>query len=125
MKEEEKKDGTIPAEASKVFELKKGCEEVVNFKDENNKLREKLYLLSRRLYSLEVRYKYFKNIFLLLQMEYNDALNGEKLSAIKAQRGIENMEEMYRQLQEAEQQDDEEEGEGGEENKQNGESNGQ
>ena len=60
------KDGTIPAEASKVFELKKGCEEVVNLKDENNKLREKLYLLSRRLYSLEVRYKYFKNIFLLL-----------------------------------------------------------
>jgi hypothetical protein len=58
-------------------------------------------------------------------MEYNDALNGEKLSAIKAQRGIENMEEMYRQLQEAEQQDDEEEGEGEEENKQNGESNGQ
>ena len=58
------KDGTIPAEASKVFELKKGCEEVVNLKDENNKLREKLYLLSRRLYSLEVRnnnftYKYF------------------------------------------------------------------
>ena len=48
------KYGTIPAEASKVFELKKGCEEVVNLKDQNNKLREKLYLLSRRLYTLEV-----------------------------------------------------------------------
>ena len=41
-------------------------------------------------------------------MEYSDALNDEKLSAIKAQRGIENMNEMYRQLQEAEQQDDDE-----------------
>jgi hypothetical protein len=43
-------------------------------------------------------------------MEYNDAVNDEKISAIKAQRGIENMEELYRQLQEAE--DDGEEGEG-------------
>ena len=42
-------------------------------------------------------------------MEYNDAVNDEKISAIKAQRGIENMEELYRQLQEAE--DDGEEGE--------------
>ena len=49
------RDGTIPAEAAKVFELKKGVEDVVNLKDENNKLRERLYLLSRRLYSLEVR----------------------------------------------------------------------
>ena len=53
------KYGTIPAEAAKVFELKKGIEEVVNLKNENNKLREKLYLLSRRLYSLEVRKLYF------------------------------------------------------------------
>lgn len=43
-------------------------------------------------------------------MEYNDAVNDEKISAIKAQRGIENMEELYRQWQEAE--DDGEEGEG-------------
>ena len=43
-------------------------------------------------------------------MEYNDTVNDEKISAIKAQRGIENMEELYRQLQEAE--DDGEEGEG-------------
>ena len=42
-------------------------------------------------------------------MEYNDAVNDQKISAIKAQRGIENMEELYRQLQEAE--DDGEEGE--------------
>ena len=55
------RDGTIPAEAAKVFELKKGVEDVVNLKEENNKLRERLYLLSRRLYSLEVRkiYIYF------------------------------------------------------------------
>ena len=49
------KYGTIPAEAKKVFELKKACEEVVDLKDTNNKLRERLYLLSRRLYTLEVR----------------------------------------------------------------------
>ena len=61
------KDGTIPAEASKVFELKKGCEEVSDLKDQNNKLREKLYLLSRRLYSLEVRFiYYYKYIFFIL-----------------------------------------------------------
>ena len=36
-------------------------------------------------------------------MEYSNTINDEKISAIKAQRGIENMEELYRQLQEAEQ----------------------
>lgn len=61
------KYGTIPAEASKVFELKKGCEEVVNLKDQNNKLREKLYLLSRRLYTLEVSIIFF-NLYLYLYL---------------------------------------------------------
>ena len=50
------KDGTIPAQASKTFELKKNCEEVEELKKENNRLREALYLLSRRLYALEVRF---------------------------------------------------------------------
>ena len=59
------KYGTIPAEAKKVFELKKACEEVVDLKDTNNKLRERLYLLSRRLYTLEVRnYFFYFKIFL-------------------------------------------------------------
>ena len=48
------KYGTIPAEAAKVFELKKECEEVLALKENNNKLREQLYLLSRRIYTLEV-----------------------------------------------------------------------
>lgn len=52
-------------------------------------------------------------------MEYSDALNNEKMSAIKAQRGIENMEELYRQVQESEQQDDEE-GDQEENNEENG-----
>ena len=52
------KYGTIPAEAAKVFELKKECEEVLSLKDQNNKLREQLYQLSRRLYILEVN-KFF------------------------------------------------------------------
>ena len=44
-------------------------------------------------------------------MEYSNAISDEKLSAIKAKRGIENMEELYRQIQESEQADDDEEGE--------------
>lgn len=116
------KYGTIPAEAAKVFALKKACEDVVNLKDTNNLLREKLYLLSRRLYTLEViKYFYLLLFIFILQMEYSNTLNDEKLSLIKAQRGIENMEELYRQIQESEQADDEE-GEGGEEG---GDSNGE
>ena len=48
-------------------------------------------------------------------MEYSEVLNDEKMSAIKAQRGIENIEELYRQVQENEEQGDEE-GEGEENN---------
>ena len=108
------KYGTLPAEAQKVFALKKACDEVVSLKDENNKLREKLYLLSRRLYSLEVSFIFF--IYLNIQMEYNDTMDAQKISAIKAQRGIENLEELYSQIQ------DEDEGEG--EGDEGGESNG-
>ena len=50
-------------------------------------------------------------------MEYSEVLNDEKMSAIKAQRGIENIEELYRQVQENEEQGNDE-GEG-EENKGN------
>ena len=50
------KYGTIPAEAAKVFELKKGCEDVLKLKENNNKLREQLYLLTRRIYTLEVKH---------------------------------------------------------------------
>ena len=64
------KYGTIPAEAAKVFALKKACEDVVNLKDTNKILREKLYLLSRRLYSLEV-IKYFINNYLFLHYRWN------------------------------------------------------
>ena len=50
------KYGSIPAEAAKVFALKKECEEVLSLKEQNNKLRERLYLLTKRLYSLEVNH---------------------------------------------------------------------
>ena len=57
-------------------------------------------------------------------MEYSEVLNDEKMSAIKAQRGIENIEELYRQGQENEEQGDEE-GEGEENNgNENGKENG-
>ena len=48
------KNGTIPAEAAKVFEIKKACDEIDELKKKNNLLSEKLYLLNRRLYTLEV-----------------------------------------------------------------------
>ncbi len=54
-------------------------------------------------------------------MEYNDIINDEKLSVVKAQRGIENIEELYRQMQDDERQ---EEGER-EGNNNNGEDNGE
>jgi len=57
------KDGTVPAEAAKVFEIKKACDELINLKDMNSKLRDKLYLLNRRLYSLEVSIKFLIKIF--------------------------------------------------------------
>ena len=54
-------------------------------------------------------------------MEYSEVLNDEKMSAIKAQRGIENIEELYRQVQENEEQgDDEGEGEENNGNEKNG-----
>ena len=59
------KYGTISAEAAKVFELKKECEEVLSLKNQNNKLREQLYLLSRRLYSLEVN-KFILHFYLII-----------------------------------------------------------
>ena len=57
-------------------------------------------------------------------MEYSDVINDEKISAIKAQRGIENMEVLYRKLQENEQQDEEEDEGEGENGKVNEEGNG-
>ena len=57
------KNGTIPVEASKVFALKKACDEIDDLKKKNNLLSEKLYLLSRRLYSLEVRKFFIMFIF--------------------------------------------------------------
>ena len=53
------KNGTIPAEAAKVFEIKKACDAIDDLKKKNNLLSEKLYLLSRRLYTLEVSFFYF------------------------------------------------------------------
>ena len=61
---EKVKNGSIPVEAAKVFALKKECEEVLSSKEKNNKLREQLYLLTRRLYSLEVNHFLYNTIFL-------------------------------------------------------------
>ena len=110
------KDGTIPAQASKTFELKKTCEEVEELKKKNNQLRETLYLLSRRLYTLEVRNILF--IF-FIQSENERSRKDEEISANKAKIGIENIEEFYRQAQEINDEDNEEEEE---EEKNNGRS---
>ena len=90
------KDGTIPAQASKTFDLKKNCEEVNELKKKNNQLRETLYLLSRRLYTLEVSHI----IIILIQAENERSKKDEEISANKAKIGIENIEEFYRRAQE-------------------------
>lgn len=92
------KYGTIPAQASKNFELKKNCEEVDKLKEINNQLREKLYLLSRQLYTLEVR-KYFFIILFYYQTENERTKRDEQISANKAEIGIENINEIFKQAQ--------------------------
>ena len=99
------KDGTIPAQASKTFELKKTCEEVEELKKKNNQLRERLYLLSRRLYTLEVRYI----LIIFIQTENERSRRDEEISANKAMIGIENIEEFFKQAQEINEEDNEEE----------------
>ena len=104
------KDGTIPAQASKTFELKKNCEEVEELKNKNQQLRERLYILSRTLYSLEVRNKFL--FYIQLQAENERSRKDEEISANKAKTGIENIEELFKQAQEI---DDEIENSGEEE----------
>ena len=99
------KDGTLPATASKTYELKKNCEEVEELKKKNNELRERLYLLSRRLYTLEVRII----LFIFIQGENERSRKDEEISANKAKIGIENIEEFYRQAQEINDEEEEEE----------------
>ena len=99
------KDGTLPAQASKTYELKKNCEEVEELKKKNNELRERLYLLSRSLYTLEVRII----LFIFIQGENERSRKDEEISANKAKIGIENIEEFYRQAQEINDEEEEEE----------------
>ena len=99
------KNGTLPTQALKSFELKKNCEEVEELKKKNNELRERLYLLSRRLYTLEVRII----LFIFIQGENERSRKDEEISANKAKIGIENIEEFYRQAQEINDEEEEEE----------------
>ena len=112
------KHGTIPAQASKNFEIKKICEEVEELKNKNNQLRERYYLLSRKLYSLEVR-----NIFLLIyiQTENERSRKDEEINANKARTGMRNIELFYevakRNLGEPEEENEENEEDEEEKNK--------
>jgi len=112
------KNGTIPENASKNFEIKRTVEEVNKYKEENNKLREKLYMLTRRLNELEIEYNEFST----------DEVTNEK----KAENGIETINKMFENHLKREQQkmeddeiDENEENNNNEENDENNNNNNQ
>ena len=75
------KYGTLPEESQKKFEIKKNLEEVVKFKEENLKLRERLYLLTSQLRELE--------------NEYSNSKDNEATNIAKAKKGIETINDMF------------------------------
>ena len=85
------KYGTLPEESQKKYEIKKNLDEVVKYKDENLKLREKLYLLTSQLRELEV--------------EYGNSKNNEAISIAKAKKGIETINDMFQHFERIKQRD--------------------
>ena len=75
------KNGTLSEEAQKKFEIKKNLEEVVKYKEDNLKLRERLYVLTTQLRELE--------------NEYSSSRDNEATSIAKAKKGIETINDMF------------------------------
>ena len=75
------KNGTLPEEAQKKFEIKKNLEEVLKYKEDNLKLRERLYVLTTQLRELE--------------NEYSNSRDNEATSIAKAKKGIETINDMF------------------------------
>ncbi len=75
------KNGTLSEEAQKKFEIKKNLEEVLKYKEDNLKLRERLYVLTTQLRELE--------------NEYSNSRDNEATSIAKAKKGIETINDMF------------------------------
>ena len=75
------KYGTLHEESQKKFEIKQNLEEVVKYKEDNIKLRERLYILTSQLRELE--------------NEYSNSKDNEFTSIAKAKKGIETINDMF------------------------------
>ena len=75
------KYGTLQEQSQKKFEIKKNLEEVVKYKENNLKLRERLYILTSQLRELE--------------NEYSNSKDNEFTSIAKAKKGIETINDMF------------------------------
>ena len=75
------KYGTLHEESQKKFEIKQNLEEVVKYKENNIKLRERLYILTSQLRELE--------------NEYSNSKDNEFTSIAKAKKGIETINDMF------------------------------
>ena len=75
------KYGTLHEESQKKFEIKQNLEEVVKYKEDNIKLRERLYILTSHLRELE--------------NEYSNSKDNEFTSIAKAKKGIETINDMF------------------------------
>ena len=75
------KYGTLQEQSQKKFEIKKNLEEVVKYKEDNIKLRERLYILTSQLRELE--------------NEYSNSKDNEFTSIAKAKKGIETINDMF------------------------------
>ena len=75
------KYGTLHEESQKKFEIKQNLEEVVKYKEDNIKLRERLYSITSQLRELE--------------NEYSNSKDNEFTSIAKAKKGIETINDMF------------------------------
>ena len=75
------KYGTLKEQSQKKFEIKQNLEEVIKYKEDNLKLKERLYTLTSQLRELE--------------NEYSNSRNSEFTSIAKAKKGIETINDMF------------------------------
>ena len=102
------KYGTLQEQSQKKFEIKKNLEEVVKYKEDNLKLRERLYVLTTQLRELE--------------NEFSNSKDNEASSIAKAKKGIETINDMFDHFERIKQKEIGEINENEEENGNNNES---
>lgn len=80
------KYGTLAEQSQRRAEIKKKCEDIIAGKEEQTKLEERLYVLTRELGKLEI--------------ELQNAETNEKKNILRAQNGIETMNQLYQHQKE-------------------------